>query len=224
MVTFDNGRHSATVRPAPATSAADLKLDLRAIGNEPLLSGSRIGELGEKRLKALIEYVDHGFRPDPASSLTWREQFCRALAGAGDSHLLRRTELTPGQLKEVRAAVRDINLSLAMAARAVDPASAFRSAVTYQYHDGFNHLTRDDDFIAVRSGDRIVAIIALPGNDYNELKKFLKAGGDRVLSPENVQAFRRALAAAKKAEMAKMLRRTALPRPSGGFKIGREDS
>ena len=91
-------------------------------------------------------------------------------------------------------------------------------AYIYEYHDGFNHLTRDDDFLAVRCGDHVVEKIYLPGNDLNDLKAFLKAGGDRVLSLENVAKFRKAAFAARKAKVIKDLL-SKKQNVSGGLKI-----
>jgi hypothetical protein len=113
-------------------------------------------------------------------------------------------KLTPEEIRELKVDVRRANRELAVKA-GVDPA-VFRQAVSYQYHDGFHHLTRDDDFIAVRCGNRIVGIIALPGNDRNEVKRFLKAARGRMFEPSNLADVKRAVREVKKSRMARALR------------------
>lgn len=197
-------------------------VDLRNIGSEPLLKGSRVGELDPKRLKALLEYVVHGMKVDMSSPGTWKAQLCRKFAKECDALLSRPVTLTLEQLTQIRKEVNGVNLSLVNAAKKLP--DDYRAAVklTAVYHDGFNHLTRDDDFIALRAGGRIVSIIPLQGNDYNELKKFLKMGGDRVLSPENVDRFLRSVAEAKRQNTMELLNRKVERKPFSSLKITRE--
>lgn len=222
MIEFDNGQHMAMVQLSLNGVSVNLNLDLRNIKSEALLKDSRLGELDPRRLKALLEYVDHGFRLDPKSAVPWKEQFCRKLLKECDTLLRLPVTLTPEQLEALRKEVNGVNLSLVNAAKKLP--DDYRAAVklTAVYHDGFNHLTRDDDFIALRAGGRIVSIIPLPGNDFNELKKFLKAGGDRVLSPENVAKFKEAVAEAKRQNTMELLNRKVERKPFSGLKITRE--
>ena len=218
MIEFDKGLRTAVIKLSLNGVYLNLNLSLGDIRSEALLQDSRLGELGPKRLKALLEYVDHRFEVDPRSPIPWKEQFCRALAKECDALLSLPVKLTPEQLREVRRAVRETNVSLERAAQAAP--GALGLALEFQYHDGFNHLTRDDDFIAVRRGGRIVGVIALPGNDYNEVKKFLMAGGDRVLDPTNVECFRAALRHARKMDALRLTGRVSRRVVSAGIKIG----
>lgn len=79
MIEFDKGRHAAVVELSLNGISMNMRLDLDDVRSEPLLRDSRVGELSPQRLKALLEYVDHGFRVDPRSPLPWKEQFCRKL-------------------------------------------------------------------------------------------------------------------------------------------------
>lgn len=204
MVTFDRGRRHALVQLSLMGVSMSVRLDLKDILSEPLLRDSRLGELDPKRLKALVEYVDHRFKLDRRSSLPWKEQFCRALVKECGDLLSLPVKLTPEEIRELKVDVRRTNRELAAAAK-VEP-DKFRKALTYQYHDGFHHLTRDDDFIAVRCGDRIVGIIALPGNDRNEVKRFIRAARGRMFEPRNLADVRRAVREVRKSEMARALR------------------
>lgn len=222
MIEFDNGQHMAMVQLSLNGVSVNLNLDLRNIKSEALLKDSRLGELDPKRLKALLEYVDYGFKLDPKSAVPWKEQFCRKLAKECDALLSLPVTLTPEQLKALRKGVTDVNMSLVNAAKKLPDDYKAAVKITAMYHDGFNHLTRDDDFIALRAGGRIVSIIPLQGNDYNELKKFLKMGGDRVLSPENVDRFLRSVAEAKRLKTQDLLSRKVERKPSFGLKITRD--
>ena len=209
MIEFDRGQHMAVIHLSLAGVSMPVSLDLRDIRSEPLLRDSRLGELSPKRLKALLEYVDHGFRLDPKSPVPWKEQFCSALSKACSDLLSASVRLTPDQLAKLPALVRAANLSIPKALRVPDPAGAFDLAVSYDYHDGFRHMTRDDDFIAVRRGGKIIGIIALPGNDWNDLINFLKDGGDKLVERENLDQFRKVYSAARKAHTMKVLSRPA---------------
>lgn len=222
MIEFDNGQHMAMVQLSLNGVSVNVNLDLRNIKSEALLKDSRLGELDSKRLKALLEYVDHGFKLDPKSSVPWKEQFCRKLAKECDALLSLPVMLTPEQLKALRKGVNEVNLSLVNAAKKLPDDYKAAVKLTAMYHDGFNHLTRDDDFIALRAGNRVVSIIPLQGNDYNELKKFLKAGGDRVLDPENVVKFKKAVAEVKRQNTQELLNRKVERKPWSGLKITRE--
>jgi hypothetical protein len=207
MIEFDRGQHLAVIHLSLAGVSMPVSLDLRDIRSEPLLRDSRLGELSPKRLKALLEYVDHGFRLDPKSPVPWKEQFCSALSKACSDLLSAPVRLTADQVAQLPALVRAANLSVPKALGVPDPAKAFDMAVSYDYHDGFRHMTRDDDFIAVRRGGRIVGIIALPGNDWNDLINFLKDGGHKLVDPENLDQFRKAYSAARKAHTLDLLSR-----------------
>ena len=137
MIEFDNGLQTATIKLSLDGVYLNLNLNLADIRSEAMLRDSRLGELGPKRLKALLEYVDHGFKVDPKSPLPWKEQFCRALAKECDALLSLPVKLTPEQLREVRRAVRETNVSLERAAQAAPGAlglalesSPFRATTT----------------------------------------------------------------------------------------------
>ena len=57
----------------------DIRLDLRNIGNEPLLKGTGLDMLSYKRLYAFLEYADHKFRIDARNPLPWKEQVIREI-------------------------------------------------------------------------------------------------------------------------------------------------
>lgn len=205
MIEFDKGQHMAMIQLSLMGVSLNLNLDLDNLRNEPLLKDSRVVGLSPKRLKALLEYVDHVFKVDPKSVLPWKDQFLKRLDRECEALLSLPVKLSPEQLADVRRYVKETNAGLEKALAAAP--GSIGLALEFQYHDGFNHLTRDDDFIAVRCGGRIVSIIPLPGNDYNEVKTFLKAGGDRVLDPANVEAFRRALIHARKMDARRLVRK-----------------
>lgn len=206
MIEFDSGRHLAMIKLSLMGVSVNMNLDLRKAREEPLLVKAGLAGLPEGRLKALLEYTDHRFKVDPRSPLPWKEQFFLALGR--DAEVLRKAvlKLTPAELKELRRVIKDTHGTLEKAIGAVAGSGVMDLALKYQYHDGFHHLTRDDDFFAVRCGNRIVGIIPLKGNDRNELLKFLKAGADAVLDPTNVESFRKCVRHAKKLDAAQLVR------------------
>ena len=199
MVTFDNSRN-VEVRMSFRGVSSVFRANLMTLGNDPLMKGSGIGDLSPTKLRALLEYTDHRFRVDPKSPLRWEEQFKKSLSKDCRDLLLAKVLMTPEELRTLMACVHGMNAKMAIEAGARDIAHKVEEVIDYQYHDGFNHMTRDDDFIAVRRGGRVVSIIALPGNDFNEMKKFLKAGGDLMLTPENIEGFRKYMHDYKKAK------------------------
>lgn len=170
-----------------------MTLNLKDMSNLPLPKGHSLDKLSERKLKELIAYAEHKFSYNSKSVVGIYDQFCRFLSTECDKLLnpVFRDSLTTEQMSELKGFIKDCHGQLERKA-CVFPGTV-KDAISFQYHDGFNHLTRDDDFIAVRCGDKIVSIIALPGNDFNDLKKFLLAGGEKVLSPENVVNFRKAV-------------------------------
>lgn len=218
MIEFDKGQRMAMIQLSLMGTSVNLNLDMRNIKSEPLLKDSRLNELTMTNLKGLLEYVDHHFKVDPKSALPWKEQYCMALAKECEKLLKAIKTLSPQHFEELSALVDDkvlqVRSDLLKAAK-VRP-EMYAPAVSYQYHDGFNHMTRDDDFIAVRRGNKVIGIIALPGNDYNEVKKFLKAGGDKCLSAQNVEAFKQAVRKVKQSQAASMVRKLG---PGKGIKM-----
>lgn len=216
MIEFDKGQHMAMIQLSLEGVSVKLNLDMKDIKSEPLLQGTRLGSIPKKSLKLFLEYADHRFRLDPKSPVPWKEQFCRFLGKECEAFLGAARTMTPAQLKELVKGVREANMSLVKAAGVMpDDYKRALQAVSFSYHDGFNHFTRDDDFIAVRCGNKIVSIIALPGNDHNEAKKFLKMGGDRILEPQNVAKLRKAVAAARRMKMSELLNRKSVVKREG---------
>ena len=220
MIEFDNGQHMAMIQLSLQGVSVNVDIDLHRVKENPFLMKAGLGDLSPKRLKALLEYTDHRFKLDPKSPVPWKEQFYLALAR--DAAALRKEvmKLTPDQVKEVRRILKDTHGALEKAIGAVAGSGVLEKALTYQYHDGFHHLTRDDDFIAVRRGGRLVSVIPLAGNDFNEVKKFLKAGADAVLDPHNVESFRKCVRHAKKMDAAKLVKEATVHTVSSVLKIG----
>ena len=184
----------------------DIRLDLRNIGNEPLLKGTGLDTLSLKRLYAFLEYADHKFRVDARNPLPWKEQFLGAFVAMWRALGTKACCVTAVELAALRKGVFVTNQALALQGGA-EGVKEFRETLSYQYHDGFDHMTRDDDFFAVRCGNRIVEIIPLPGNDYNELKSFIRNASRRILERENIERFRAACCEMRKSRAAKLANR-----------------
>jgi len=207
MINFNDGQQTATLKLSLEGVSLSSNIDLRILANDPVLKDSRIRELTPKQLKSLLEYVDHRFKVDPRSALPWRDQFLRSLAKECEAFLKLPVKLTPERMAEIRKAVKDVNVSLERAIGA--KSGEFGDALQYQYHDGFRHLTRDDDFIAVRRGGQIVSIIMLRGNDENDIINFLKYAKGKILNPDNIDAFRESLFNARKMKALELTNRKA---------------
>lgn len=205
MVQFDESTSKATLKLSLGNVSVPVTIDLFDLSTEPVLGKSLLQRLDLRRRRAFLEYADACFKLDKLSPVPWRDQFCTFLAKESDRILSLPVKVSSAELRELMDYVRNVRRQLV--ADAGVHREEFGEALCYQYHDGFNHLTRDDDFFAVFCGNRIVSIIPLPGNDYNELKKFLMAGSDQVLSPENVVALHKAVMEMRKSKLAKLAKR-----------------
>ena len=219
MIEIDKGQHIAMIQLSLMGVSVNVHIDMNNIRKEHLLQNSRLSELSPKRLVSLLEFTDHTFKVDPKSVVPWRDQFLMRLSKNCDELLSLPKTLSVAEMDYIRKTVKDSNMSLAKAAKVVPEMVHKAQKISYQYHDGFNHLTRDDDFIAVRAGRRIVGMIPLPGNDFNELKKFLKLGGDRVLEPENVAKFLKAVKEVKRNEAMQVIEKHVSKKSSFSLKI-----
>lgn len=219
MIEFDKGQHMAMVQLSLMGVSVNVHLDLKNIKSEALLKDSRLDRLSSKRLKALLEYSDHTFKIDPKSSVPWKEQFLRKLSRDCDMILSLPVTLSTADIAQLRKSMKETNLSLVKAAKALPDDFKKAQKLSFQYHDGFHHLTRDDDFFAVRQGNRIVSIIPLPGNDFNEVKRFLEAGSRRVLSEQNIGLFRFVVKEVHRLDTKSLLEKTATRTASTSLKL-----
>ncbi len=187
MIEFDKGQHTARIILTTSGVSVNLNLDMNNIKAEPALRDSRLHELKPSQLKNLLEYVDNKFKVDFRSPLTWKEQFCRSLAKECDTFLKVGRTLTPEQRTELLRTAKQINADLAKVAKVSPEVAAPVMSVQYS---GFNRMVMDDDFIAVRAGGRVVSMIPLRGNDYNEVKKYLSIAGEECLNSANIVDFK----------------------------------
>lgn len=219
MIEFDKGQHMAMIQLSLVGVSVNVHLDLKNIKSEFLLRDSRLDKLSPKRLKALLEYSDHTFKLDPKSPVPWKEQFCRKLSRDCDMLLSLPVLLTAAEIAQLRQSIKQTHLSLINVAKVLPDDFKKAQKLSYYYFDGFHHLTRDDDFLAVRKGNQIVSIIPLPGNDFNELKKFLEAGGKKVLEQDNIQLFKSAVKEVHKLDTQLLLEKTVTRTVTMGLKL-----
>lgn len=147
-------------------------------------------KVSESRLREALVRME-GFALDQNGQEAWEDRFLDSLAGE-----LRLDVRTSPRLRErYRRFVAKVVRMLEE--RAGVTAKNLPEEVTAVYFEGVNTLTMDDDYLSLRKGGRVVELIALEGNDVNELKDFLRQGGDIVLSFENAVAYRDAVRVAR---------------------------
>lgn len=186
-------------------------LNLADIRNNPDLKDSALANLSPNRLRAALEYADHTFKVNPSSVVPVQQQFIGHLKAVGslvldpDSRIIGAASLG-AIVSEVNAVNREL---LEKAGVNVGRKS---EAVSFQYFSGVHHMTLDDDFLAVRKGGKIVGMIPLPGNDYNEVKRFIKEGRNDILSVKNIGDLKNCVRKVKQSKAADLVCSLASPR------------
>lgn len=193
VVKFDDSKRNVliTFTVNSTTQRMVIGYDDMRNGLIPMLSKSRANHLSYREFKALITEIAKRFQLDPKSSLTWSEQFGRMIAHvAGVLHPVNPVHaITHDQIQALKIDAK--LLQNTMCEKAGISAKDFTEALSVGYCAGVDNLFCTDDFLTVRQGNKIVAIIGLPGNDYNELKSHFINEAQRVLSPSNIETIKR---------------------------------
>lgn len=210
MVEFDERTQVAKLSLEFQGVAVPFRISLGDVRQDPLLRGSGLDRLSPERYKALLEYCGCNFKPNWKSFFTIQEQFCKYLASQCDILLDRRPSIRSSEFAEIKQDVDNTNFVLLRKA-GVKP-EEFREAMSYQYFAGVHHMTRDDDFIAVRKGGKVVSIIPLAGNDYNEVKRFITEGREDVLSVRNIGDLKDCVRKVRQQKAADLVRSLLSPR------------
>lgn len=220
MIEIDGGQHLALIQLSPGGVSVNINLNLNNLAGEmAFIKGNQLSKLDPKRFRALLRYTDHTFVPDMKSGIPWKEQFLRKLSANCDL-ILTAKKLSSGEMEDLAKTLSDTNKQFMAKAKVLPDEFAAARQVSWQYHDGFRHLTRDDDFFIVRKGKDIVGMIPLAGNDYNELKKFLTENGDHMMQPENFVEFKKALMEAKRQGIENVLKKHIGNKMAGAVKMG----
>lgn len=195
QVRFDDKKRQLTVNFVVNNVRQKMTLsysDVRA-GKVPRLANTRAYKLSYDEFKILAKELAIRFKMDPKVSLSWSDQFLLVFghaAGVMHSKGLA-VSLTADELKALKLDARMLGRELCLKA-GVDP-KGFGEALTAGYCSGVDTLFCTDDFIAIRKGNTIISRINLAGNDYNELKQFIRNAWDRIVSSENIEALKEGL-------------------------------
>lgn len=188
----------------------------------------RKGELGMSgaykfsysELKVVAHELAQRFRLDPKCDLAWKQQFLLVM-----DHTLKSlyppvgnsSSLTIAQIKLLRLDTKVFMQDLYE--KAGTNQKEFREALSMGYCPGVDSMFCTDDYITIRKGDKIIAKVALPGNDYVELRRFLTQGGDRILTMENIENLKDGVRRMKM-EKALALAERKCGKASVGLKLG----
>jgi hypothetical protein len=224
MLVFDEKGHIALLSLFFAGVRKDERMDLHELVRDPVLAVAGFGSLSLEERKDLVRRVDKAFRVDPRSSLSWREQFVRSCAQECirtlEIRAMRPRFLSEEQMNDVIAGV--VSVNRALAEKAGHDWRTVNQVLSSEYNAGFNHLFKDDDFIAVRRGGMIVEKIMLQGNDHNVLKDFIREAQALILSDVNINDFRQSAKAMRMAQAYSRVSEQSQSR-SKGYGLRRED-
>lgn len=194
MVKFDNDMNNVEVLYKsglnPNWHSIGMNIDgIRRFSRTPgsVYFGHGIDKLSNAQLRGLIVRASMNFKANPDLNVSYESRFARCLVRECDQFRNAQRLLSPVQVAEFRKIVEDTNMSICDAAKV--SREHFEPCVTSEY-SGFNNLTMDDDFICLKKGGLVVSVIALPGNDYNLIKNYLREAGDKCLSATNIDDFR----------------------------------
>lgn len=186
----EDGR-AAVVRLSLAGVVHEFRLSFESC-RERLFREFGLRGISDVRFRRSLERLGSSFALDPRSVLPWEEQFLQLLR----ADLAADYPLSVSLRYSLESEVHRVDDAFARACGQSD--RKVSEELVSVYCGGVNRLTMDDDYIAVCRGGQVVERIALEGNDENELKNFLRQGGDIVLSPENVHEYREAVRMARK--------------------------
>lgn len=194
QVRFDDRKRQLTVTFIINDARKRMTLSYAQLRNCEIagMQGHRAHKLSYKEFKLVAKSMEERFVPDMSSGRSVEDQFVEVMAKVADVlHPRRGTVLTTSQIQGLGLDIRMIHESFLKAAGIAS--KEFSQAMTAGYCEGVDTLFQTQDFIAIRKGNTIVARINLEGNDYNELREFLKHGGDRVLTMENIEQLQQAV-------------------------------
>ena len=189
MMRFTEDQKTAVLVLSLAGAAREYRLSLDECA-ERMERRYGLRKVSGRRLREALERMD-AFAVDRNEREAWEECFLDSLAG----ELRSQVKLSPRMREKCRRYVDRVARMLEERAGAT--ARNLSEEVTAVYFEGVNTLTMDDDYLSLRKGGRVVELVALEGNDANELKDFLRQGGDLVLSLENAMAYRDAVRVAR---------------------------
>ena len=156
------------------------------------LSSIPVQSLSYREFKCLASELSERFCVDPACEMTWSDQFCKLLSSAAAViYPNGRISITPEQINQLKLEVKKIQDKLCKEAGITQ--KEFTSAVTSDYCSGVDTMFCTDDYLTIRQGDIIITRIALPGNDYSELRDYVLRNQDRILNPSNIETLRQSI-------------------------------
>ena len=170
------------------------------------LSGISVQSLSYREFKSLASELSEKFYANKSSTLTWSEQFCKLFSSAAALiYPEGRISITPEQINALKLDVKQMQKELCKKAE-ITP-KELSEAVTAGYCSGVDTMFCTDDYLTIRQGDTIITRIALPGNDYCELRDFVLRNQDRILNPDNIEALRQSIREMKLQEALELTQR-----------------
>ena len=191
QIKFDDRKRQLTIKFKTNSIEQNLTLSFDDIkkGLVKPLAHSSVQKLSYSEFKSLASEIAKRFHLDPSSALSWSEQFCKHMVGA--TAILHPADpqkaITPEQINLLKLDIKHIQEKFCKEL-GITPKD-LSGAITAGYCSGADTMFCTDDYMTIRQGNTIVARIALPGNDYNELLKYFNLYKDAMLNPDNIESM-----------------------------------